>query len=463
MNDVKTEAMNAVDAAWYHMEHPTNLMMVTGFMYFNDPVTRDDILTVLRERLAPFERFHQKVSNHSIRGLQWEMDNTFKIEDHLWEETLDGEGTQKQLQERVGELMSLPLDFNKPLWCGHLIHNVLGGNVFFMRIHHCIADGIAMIGVLLSMTGSNAEESLNLGPLDEKEHHKLNPSGQIIKAAEVAVQNAGKATTKLFDTISKPSKLLDMAKLGAAGAMTTAKLVFKSADPQTVFRGKLGVPKTAVWSQAVSLDDVKAIKNITKSTVNDVLLTAMAGGLRRYILHHGQRADGITFRAAVPVNLRDPSRFKDLGNKFGLVFLDLPVGIDDSLDRLFQLKKNMDQIKNSPEAVIAFGILRAMGMTPAEVQKLISNLFGAKSTCVMTNVPGPKEKLFFAGKQLDNMMFWVPRSGGLGMGISILSYAGEVRLGVATDTGLVPDPEIIIKGFHEELELMMELVRQVED
>lgn len=460
---MKHESMSNVDAAWYHMEEPTNLMMVTGFMYFKEPITREAVQDVLEKRLVPFNRFRQRVvqDDGPLKSPSWQELAPVDFQYHLLEETLPEPGTHEQLKQRAGDLMSLSLDFSKPLWQAHLVHNCDGGNAIILRIHHCIADGIALIGVLLSMTAATAEESINLGPLPEDEPHRLQSQGQLFKLAENAINVAGKATARIFDTVTSPSKLLNFAKMGTAGAVTAAKLVMKSSDPETVFRGNLTIAKKATWSHPISLEDIKRIKNVTGTTVNDVLLTAMTGGLRRYLEGRSQKTGGLSFRAVVPVNLRDPRKFKELGNQFGLVFLDLPVGVRDPLDRLFALKKNMDAIKSSPEAVVAFGILKAVGTTPSEIQKLVVNIFGTKGTCIMTNVPGPKDPLYFGGKKMDHMMFWVPRSGNVGLGISILSYAGEVRLGVATDAGLVPDPEKIVEGFHAELEEMLKLATQV--
>jgi hypothetical protein len=139
------------------------------------------------------------------------------------------------------------------------------------------------------------------------------------------------------------------------------------------------------------------------------------------------------------------------------------VGIDDPLDRLFELKKRMDQLKNSPEAIVAFGMLKTLGLAPAELQKVAVKILGAKITTVMTNVPGPRQKFYLAGKRVQDMMFWVPCSGRAAMGISILSYAGEVRLGLATDRSLVPDPQAIVEGFYEEFDAYLDMVNMVEN
>jgi WS/DGAT/MGAT family acyltransferase len=236
-------------------------------------------------------------------------------------------------------------------------------------------------------------------------------------------------------------------------------LLLLQPDPQTPFKGKLGVRKVCAWSQPISLNDVKAFGRVTGGTVNDVLLTAVSGALGRYLHTRGEPAGGLDFRAVVPVNLRPADEKPKLGNAFGLVVLSLPVGIADPLDRLFALKERMDAIKGTSEALVAFGILNMAGLSTSQIQDIIVKIFGLKATAVMTNVPGPRQVRYLAGKAIDGLMFWVPQSGKLGLGVSILSYNNQVLLGIATDAGLVPDPETIIEGFHQEFEAMMELVR----
>ena len=138
-----------------------------------------------------------------------------------------------------------------------------------------------------------------------------------------------------------------------------------------------------------------------------------------------------------------------------LVFLPLPVGLEHRRDRLEALKERMDTIKESSEAIVTYAALNAVGMASAEVESAVVRLLGAKATAVMTNVPGPREELYFTGKAIRSMMFWVPQSARLGLGVSILSYAGQVRLGVATDAGLVPDPDRIIAEFQTEIRDML--------
>ncbi len=447
----KREPMSNVDAAWWRMETPTNLMMVSGVMYFETKIAMDELRAVVEKRLLRFDRFRQRVEDPraTFKAPQWVEDADFDLSWHLQHETLPEPGGREALQKRAGELMSTALDYRRPLWQIHLLENCGSGNAIMTRVHHCIADGMALVGVLLSMTGHTPEESLRLDD-PPREDPPLNSDGNLFKMFGSALGAAGR-------TLSKPGKLIDLTKLAAQTVYTAAKLVAKKPDPKSRFKGELGPVKLAAWSAPLSLEEVKRVKNLTGTTVNDVLLTAMTGALRRYLEDHGDQVDDVSFRAAVPVNLRPPGEITKLGNRFGLVFLSLPVGIADPLERLAALKKNMDALKSSPEAVVALGILKAMGMTPVEIQQIIIKIFGAKSTAVMTNVPGPPEPLYLGGKRIDHQMFWVPRAGRLGLGVSILSYAGTVRLGVAADAKLTPDPNGVIERFHGEFRTLADL------
>ncbi|MEX1310533.1 MAG: WS/DGAT domain-containing protein, partial [Candidatus Sulfomarinibacteraceae bacterium] len=222
--------------------------------------------------------------------------------------------------------------------------------------------------------------------------------------------------------------------------------------PDTIFKGNLGTAKRCAWSKILPLDEVKAYSKAAGATINDVLLSGVAGALRRYLLSRGEELKhDLDIRAIVPVNLRPEDAMDQLGNRFGLVFLALPVGIEDRMERLRELKARMDAIKNSTEAVVTYAVLNAIGTASASVESQAVRFFGSKATAVMTNVPGPRQELYLAGKAMRSMMFWVPQSAHLGLGVSVLSYAGQVRLGVATDVGLVPDPSAIIEAFQDEM------------
>jgi diacylglycerol O-acyltransferase len=440
-------AMSSVDAAWLGMEDPTNLMMVTGVMTLEGKVDLKRLRLLLDRRLAPFGRFHQRVVRPRSRGnmLHWQDDARFDIENHVSHVALPAPGGDKALSELVSELMSTPLDFTKPLWHMHVVDGYETGTVVLTRIHHCVGDGIALVRVMLSLLDQTATAGT---PRRRTEHPASSAPLDWLPAA------VGRGVAAGQGLVSNPEKLGDMARLGAHAAYRLGRLIMLPPDPPTVFKGELGRRKRAAWSQTVPLDDFKMIGKAFGATVNDVLIAAATGALRRYIEERGETTTGLSIRASVPVNLRPLDQAHKLGNSFGLVFLSLPVGIVDPVRRLRAIKQEMDGLKRSPDALVAYGVLSVMGLAPVEVEQLGLRFFGSKATAVLTNVPGPREPLYLAGRKLERIMFWVPQSGHLGLGISILSYAGGVMLGVATDEGLVPDPERIVDAFKVEFDAL---------
>jgi WS/DGAT/MGAT family acyltransferase len=424
---------------------------------------------VIEHRWLTFDRFRQRVvrPRNPLKSPYWEEDPHFEMNAHVQRVGLPSPGDQTALQEMASVLMSIPLDHSKPLWQFHLIENYGEGCAIMGRFHHCLADGMAMMFVLLSMTDMQRDAPLPEPQLPDVEAVRggyLSGSvGRLARQAKSAVKTAHNLTNRLMDEsraiFDNPAHALELVKQGAELSLTTGRIVLRPPDRKTIFRGELGVLKKAAWSRPLPLSDIKAIKNVTGGTVNDVLITAMTGGLRRYMLLRHEEVDGVDFRATVPVNLRTPEEMGELGNKFGLVYLKLPVYIEDVQERLQEVSRRMTALKNSSEAAVALGILSGIGMTPADVQQQLVNMFGAKATAVMTNVPGPPMPLYLAGAKITSIMFWVPQAGRVGLGISIMSYAGNVWLGVVTDAGLVPDPDQIIEGFYAEYEALRALAK----
>ncbi|HQV33023.1 MAG TPA: wax ester/triacylglycerol synthase family O-acyltransferase, partial [Calditrichia bacterium] len=464
------EPMSNVDTAWLRMDHPTNLMIINGILIFEERLDMDRLRRLLEERFLTYKRFRQKVVRHagSLRNPDWVDDENFDLDNHLIRLSLEpGGNLQKRLQERIGQLMSEDLDPDRPLWQFYLLDIPGDECVVICRMHHCIADGTALVRVMLSLTDEAANGGENAGSYAQA------PSGNAVQPRSSgffdpivhAAEKTWQVGVNLFKqgkyVVTHPQLLAQAAKMGARGVSTLGKLAFGPSDPPTRFKGPLTRNKLGVWSRPVSLDAVKTIGRATGSTVNDVLFTAMLGGLRRYLEMHGENTRDLELRATVPVNLRDPERALELGNHFGLVFPALPVGVIDPLERIRLMREEMNRIKSSPEAMITLGALHAAAVAPQDIQDLVVNFLGSKTSAVMTNVPGPRQKLFLAGAPLKHIIFWVPQSGRVGMGISIFSYAGEVIMGIAADTGLVPDPENIIEAFHQEFDMLLEQARNL--
>ena len=438
--------LSSVDAAWLRMEDPTNLMMVTGVLLFEERLDQAALRGVIEERLLALPRFRCRAEEPplGIGPPQWVSDRRFDLDAHLHHVAPPEPGDKAALETLVSDLMSTPLDFTKALWQVHLV-DYGKGSVVVARIHHCIADGIALIQVLLSLTDTSPTTGQRPPPTSAAETSPASTANPFLRGVSRLAQGG-------LGLVREPSRALGMAAMGAAAAGTLAQMSLLSPDPKTALKGPLGTSKRAAWSEPIPLPEVKAAGARHGATINDVLVSAAAGALRRYLLERGEDVSDLEIRVAVPVNMRPLEEALKLGNQFGLVLLALPLGILDAQDRLAEVKRRMDALKASVQPGVALGLLSVLGYAPSAVQPLALQFFGSKASAVLTNVPGPREQLYLAGTSLKQAMFWVPQSARLGLGISILSYNGEVMVGVASDTGLIPDPERIVVGFKSDLD-----------
>ncbi len=452
--------MSNVDAAWLHMESDTNLMLIAGVMAFDEKIEFSELKELIEDRFLSFDRFRQKVVLSSVPGVgpRWVDDPYFNLRFHLQKSALPDPGGREELQDLASTLMSTPLDYSKPLWHFQYVENFGSGSAIIVRIHHCIADGIALVRVLLSLTDDSPQGS----PKARRTRRRRRPLGggywlpEVVNDAVYSARKvAGRVVDKSYEALTNPARAAQIASEAAKGTGVLARLATMSADPDSLFKGELCTAKRCAWSDVMPLDEVKAYSKTQGATINDVLLAGVTGALRRYMIGRKSDVKDLNLRAVVPVNLRPESDIVKLGNRFGLVFLALPIGVADRRERLRELKKRMDTIKASSEPIVIYALLNAVGLTGPKIESIALKLFGSKATAVMTNVPGPREEIYLAGKAMKSIMVWVPQSARLGLGVSILSYAGQVRLGVATDSGLVPDPQAIIDAFHEEMKEMM--------
>jgi diacylglycerol O-acyltransferase len=461
------KTLSSVDTAWLRMEDPTNMMMITGVLVFGAPMDYERLMATIEHGLLRFDRFRQRVVQPPWGAFYWAADPDFDLRYHLQRATLPPPGDQDALQELASVLASTQLDMQKPLWQFHLVERYGEGCALICRLHHCIGDGLALVHVLLSLTTSEPDEtwpSLELTPPPQR---RKNPVEKMLRPAKSALKTTIKVTDAFVQQCqavrADRSHAADLARTGVRGTTALGRLLFLWPDRKTILKGPLGVPKRVAWSPPIPLQDIKAVGKELGGTVNDVVMTAMSGSLHRYLRARGEEADDLNVRAIIPVNLRSPGTEEELGNKFGLVFLSLPVGTADPGDRLEEVRRRMDALKDSLEAPVAFGILNAIGAAPETIQDVVVTFFGMKGTAVMTNVIGPRKPIYLAGAPLESLMFWVPQSGRLGLGVSILSYAGRVWLGVMTDEGLVPDPETIVTGFQDEFDEFLGLARAAEE
>ncbi len=457
------ERMSGVDTAWLRMDSPSNLMMIVGVWVFEGPLRRENLEARLRERLLVFDRFRQFVHTDPT-GAWWVDDESFDLGNHLVRETLTDPGSEHELQALAGRLASEPLASNRPLWQFHLIEDYRGASALVTRIHHCIADGIALVKVMLSMS----DEGEAVAPRRRRRPAAAQESGHedlahtlmamiepIIRTAMRSAEQARGSVLRALSAAGQEANLGGLLTVGGRVARDALAIALMSEDSRTRLKGKPGRHKRVAWNDPLPLEEVKTVCRALGVSVNDVLLSCVAGALRRYLEGKGDKTAGMEIRAMVPVNLRPANEAPRLGNQFGLVPLVLPVGIANPLERLYDVRRRMDELKGGHQAPLAYALLSVLGQVPRFLQSGILDYLAHKSTAVMTNVPGPAEPIRIAGNVVERVLVWVPQSSDIGLGVSILSYRGGVQFGVMTDSRLCPDPEKIIDGFAPEFERLL--------
>jgi diacylglycerol O-acyltransferase len=460
-----SERMSRVDTAWLRMDSDANLMMIVGVWLLQPALGHAALCDRLQAKLLRYARFRQKVVQEAVLSY-WVADEGFDLQRHVVREKLArkrGQSERAALQARVSELAATPLDHEHPLWQIHLLEHYEDGSALIVRIHHCIADGIALSSVLMSIADGGTDLH-RPGHGDVQDAHDGDWLAEAIvkPLTDVTVKAIGMysdGVVKAMEFLAHPQQpLAGSVKLARAGVQVlrdAAALALLPDDSPTLLKGKLSGTKVVAWCEPLLLDQVKAVGKALNCSVNDVLLSCVAGSIGRYLRDCGEDPKGKEIRAMVPVNLRPIEEAWQLGNRFGLAPVVLPIGIDSAVECVYAVRERMSQLKGSYQPLLAYALLGVSGLLTRPLQGALSDVFLKKTTAVMTNVPGPTTALKFCGSTLRQSIFWVPSSGDVGIGVSIVSYAGGVQFGLITDSRRCPDPQRIIDRFTPQFEKLL--------
>lgn len=406
------ERMAAADAAWLQMDTPENRMIITSLMDFDAPLDPAELERML-QKLAGQPRFHRRVVTplSPLSLPWWEDDPRFDLRAHVHHVGLPAPGGDEELQRFVSERMSAGLSPEKPLWELDVIDKP-AGTALLLRVHHCVGDGVALVRLLMGLAEQAVPPPKVVG----------RPPPEALGPVQWAIEQASRAKT-LVELLALPP------------------------DPQAL-RARLGLVKRVAWSLPIRLAAVQELARREGATVNDVLMGTLSGALREALLTRGA-VPAHEVRALVPLYLRGAG--DGMGNHFGLVFVKLPIAEATRAGRLQALKKRMGVVKASPTGPLAFEILRAFGAAGAAIERIGVGIFTDKASVMVTNVAGPQAHVRIAGQPLHSMMTWAPTSGHLALSATLLSYAGELRIGICADANLAVDPAALVHAFEQEL------------
>lgn len=459
--------LSRVDNAWLRMDSDLNRMMIVGVWLLTPAVPLVRLQQRVTERLLRYARFRQVAVADAV-GARWVDDPRFDLDHHVRLQPLKrrrGESERAALRALCGRLAMQPLPPDRPLWQLHLVPDYEDGSALVVRIHHAVGDGIALISVMNAITDDGPAP-----PIPPRPAAAAEPDDQAAEAdwlAEAvlkpltaltvrAIGWSGEGVARVLDGLVHPQQglndSLETARHGVQILADAAALALMPDDATTRLKGLPAGRKRVAWSEPLPLAPIKAVGRVLGCSVNDVLLAGVAGAIGHWLRAQGDDPGGQEIRAMVPVNLRPLSEAWRLGNRFGLAPLTLPVGLTNPVERVYAVHARMQALKGSTQPLLAYALLALTGAVAKPVQDAVLGLFARKTTAVMTNVPGPKKPLRFCGATIRQALFWVPASGSVGVGVSVLSYAGGVQFGLITDEALCPDPQAIVDRFGPELE-----------
>lgn len=432
--------IDPVDTIWLNMDRGDNLMVIESLMMTSGRLDPNRLAAALEERvLSRYPVFRQRPVDGWLPWQLpwWEDDPGFDLFRHLHVGELAAPGDDRALQEYIAGQLERPLRRDRPLWEIHVLQGYGAGSAVYSRLHHSLADGIALTKVLLSLTDASPDGTLVADDSLVPHHHGwLDVGGSLV------------------GHLATPRRVLATARQALGLGMRTSGVATKlllASNPESPISGLPGPAKRAVWGDPVPLTEIKKTARRTGTTVNDVVVAALAGALATYQSEHGSRP--VDVPTMVPVNLRpdDQPLPAELGNRFALVLLSLPSGLQTPFERLAETSRRMTAIKESPEAWLTFGMIRGIGRTGPTLERYLVDFFANKATGVTTNVPGPASPCYLAGERVVAMMGWAPESGQQTLGTCIFSYDGRLHVGFKVDTRTISDPEGLVAAFDAEL------------
>ena len=439
------DRLSAIDASFLHQEKEASHMHVGALVVFEGPAPeRDDFRAHLESRLRLVPRYRQKLAFPRLEMGRpfWVDDPSFNIDYHMRHTALPKPGSDEQLRHLVGRIFSQRLDRSKPLWELWVVQGLEEGRfAIISKTHHALVDGVSGVDiatVLFDLSSVPAEL-----PEDEGWSAEPEPSGADLVAEGVKglVKTPFELAGRALGAAQRPGETLERVREAAEGI---GEVVWAGLNPapDVPLNTKIG-PHRRIWWVESRLADFKEIKNALGGTVNDAVLTVVAGALGRWLRDRGVRTEGLELRALVPVSIRTEHDRGELGNRIAAMRGPLPVYVGDPVERLMTVREAMGSLKESKQALGAEVIAGLQDFAPPTLLAQASRLnFSTRLfNLIVTNVPGPQFPLYLLGREMERIVpiAFLPENHALA--IAIMSYNGKVDFGLLADYDAMPDLE----------------------
>ena len=459
-----TDHLTALDAAFLELEEgDSSAHMHIGWTMLFDPLPRggtpavDEVRRLLEERLSLLPRFSRRLSTPNIGTLSWPTwiaDEEFEIAAQVPHAALPEPGGQDEFLEWLAGFYSRRLDRTRPLWEMTLVDGFGDGKwAIAVKVHHCLVDGISgasVVGLILDPEPQPGHESKGVleafQPPPDREDGIYGPLSLITHGAHAGV-----------DLALHPRKLRDLLSRSRGVAELFVRDELRGA-PRTSLNVPIGRNRRLA-EISVQLEELKAVKRELGGTVNDVVLAASVGGLRRLLESRGEEPDPRGVRAMVPVSVREASEAMALGNRVSSLFVELPAAEPDPYERYRETIAAAEALKGGKQAAGAETLVDIAGLAPPVLHAVAARLSYTPRlfNVTITNVPGSPTTLYALGAPLRHIFPLVPIFAYHAVGIAVVSYDGEVVFGLNADRDTVPDLEILARGIADSLGELREL------
>jgi len=441
---MSSDRLTGLDASFLHLEDGCSHMHVAGVMLFEgSSPPYEDLLEAIERRLGLVPRYRQRLAFVPFgQGRpRWVDDPHLNLRYHVRQTALPSPGSEQQLKELAGRVFAQQLDRDKPLWEIWLVDGLEGDRFAVLsKTHHALVDGISGVDIMSVLFDTSPDPA---APTDTGERWLPRPlpsSAQLL--GEAIVERAtipGELARSVRAVFRGPRRVAEGLRDAAVGVGAMAWAGLNPAPP-TPYNKSIGPHRRFTWVRA-NLADIKAIKNELGGTVNDVVLSTIAGALGKHLRRRGQNTDGIELKAMVPVSVRADVERGALGNRVAAMMAPLPVWCQDPVARLDLVREELKGLKSGGQAVGAQVLTDLSGFAPPTVMGQASRVMARQRffNLVVTNVPGPQIPLYLAGRRMIDPFPMVPLAKNQAIGVALLSYAGRINFGLVGDYDLMWD------------------------
>jgi len=435
--------LTSVDALFLYAEKPTQPMHVGGCLIYEGHVSRDELIRMLQQRMHLLPRYRQKVvfPPFGLAHPTWEDDPDFDIARHVDERTLPEPGDDRALSEAGGDAFAGMLDRDRPLWKLCLLQGRADGNTAAVwKIHHAMVDGVSGVDLTMVLHGLTPETSTPAEPASWQPAPLPDAIALLQSAVQDRLVEAAQFWTQEGFRLFRPAEASNRARQLTQSLSSSLPSLLKPV-PRTPFNAPLSAERRFAWAE-LSFTEVRAIRAALGGTVNDVVLTVVAGGLGRYLRAHGHATEGVELRAMCPVSMRRPEERGALGNLVSIMLAPLHVGILDPVERLAAERGAMEALKRQDQAAGLYEMTQLLNSVPPLLQAIGGALTLPQTllNTVSTNVPGPQIPLYLGPHKLVGWCPLIPLASDIGLCNAILSYNQRLTIGATVDPRLVPDP-----------------------